>query len=361
MDRVRNDGGARTPRPRWLRARTRSASSLRDVARLAGVSLPTASQALNGHARISSTTRKRVRDAARRLRYTPHAAARHLKLGRSNSVAIVPGLNMTGIFSDLFYRAVLAGVGSVFEEVGCRMLIAPPLRPSPQAPPFVEMAQAREVDGILVAGVAEARWLRAAMGAGVPVVMLDNFVPGLNVPAVVNDNAGGAYAATRHLAQLGHTRIGFVGAAVEYPFGPETRQGYAAALRDAEVAQDPSLEVLVAVEADAAFRVARDLLALPHRPSAVFAVTDKMALGVMRAAGTAGLRIPADLSVVGMDDIELAATTDPPLTTVRVRKDIMGATAARILLGLIAGQPVPQPVTIVTNELVIRGTTGGTP
>jgi LacI family transcriptional regulator len=347
-------------RPRVL-GRSGSASSLRDVARLAGVSLPTASQALNGRARISTVTRQRVREAARRLRYTPNAAARRLKLGRSNSVAIVPGLNMTGIFSDLFYRAVLAGVGSVFEEVGVRMLIAPPLRPSSAAPPFVEMAQAREVDGILVAGVVEARWVRVALGAGVPVVILDNFVPGVGAPAVVNDNAGGAYAATRHLVDLGHTRIGFVGAAVDYPFGRETQSGYAAALRDAALERDPALEAVTPVDADAAFRRSGELLALADRPSAIFAVTDKQALGVMRAAGAAGLRIPQDLSVVGMDDIELAATTDPPLTTVRIRKDVMGATAARILLGLVAGDRTARPITTVANELIIRGTTGGRP
>jgi len=347
-------------RPRVL-GRSGSASSLRDVARLAGVSLPTASQALNGRARISTVTRQRVREAARRLRYTPNAAARRLKLGRSNSVAIVPGLNMTGIFSDLFYRAVLAGVGSVFEEVGVRMLIAPPLRPSSAAPPFVEMAQAREVDGILVAGVVEARWVRVALGAGVPVVILDNFVPGVGAPAVVNDNAGGAYAATRHLVDLGHTRIGFVGAAVDYPFGRETQSGYAAALRDAGLERDPALEAVTPVDADAAFRRSGELLALADRPSAIFAVTDKQALGVMRAAGAAGLRIPHDLSVVGMDDIELAATTDPPLTTVRIRKDVMGATAARILLGLVAGDRAARPITTVANELIIRGTTGGRP
>jgi DNA-binding LacI/PurR family transcriptional regulator len=339
--------------------RLRPVSSLRDVARLAGVSLPTASQALNGRARISSETRARVRDAARRLRYTPHAAARHLSLGRSNSVAIVPGLNMTGIFSDLFYRAVLAGAGSVFEEVGCRMLIAPPLRPSAQQPSFVEMAQAREIDGILVAGVAEARWVRAALEAGVPVVLLDNFVPDVDAPAVVNDNAGGAYVATRHLAGLGHTRIGFLGAAVDYPFGRETHAGYAAALRDAGLPRDRALETAVPIDADAAFRRAGELLARRPRPTAIVAVTDMLALGVIRAAGAAGLHIPGNLSVVGMDDIDLAATTDPPLTTIRVRKDLMGAGAARVLLDRIGGERNTPPRTVIPNELVIRATTGG--
>ncbi len=208
-------------------------SSLRDVARLAGVSVPTASQALNGRARISEKTRKRVSDAARRLRYTPHAAARRLILGRSDSVAIVPGSNMTGMFSDLFYRAVLTGVGGVFEDAGYRMLITPPLRLASQPPQFVRMASAREIDGVLVAGAVEGRWAKDAIEAGAPVVLLDNHLPSRQVPAVVNDNAGGAYGATRHLVGLGHTRIGFVGAAVDYPFGRETHKGYRRALADA--------------------------------------------------------------------------------------------------------------------------------
>ncbi|HEX9247034.1 MAG TPA: LacI family DNA-binding transcriptional regulator, partial [bacterium] len=150
------------------------ANRLRDVARLAGVSVPTASQALNGRARISDQTRKRVAQVARRLRYAPHAAARRLILGRSNSAAMVPGSNMTGMFSDLFYRAVLAGVGGVFEEAGYRMLITPPLRSASQPPQFVEMASAREIDGVLVAGAVDGRWVKQAMDTGMPVVLLDN-------------------------------------------------------------------------------------------------------------------------------------------------------------------------------------------
>src|SRR5256714_12345067 len=104
------------------------ANRLRDVARLAGVSVPTASQALNGRARISDQTRKRVAQVARRLRYAPHAPARRLILARSNSAAMVPASNMTGMFSVPFYRAVLARVGAVSEVAGYRMLITPPRR-----------------------------------------------------------------------------------------------------------------------------------------------------------------------------------------------------------------------------------------
>ena len=335
------------------------ANRLRDVARLAGVSVPTASQALNGRARISDQTRKRVAQVARRLRYAPHAAARRLILGRSNSAAMVPGSNMTGMFSDLFYRAVLAGVGGVFEEAGYRMLITPPLRSALQPPQFVEMASAREIDGVLIAGDVDGRWVKDTMDTGTPVVLLDNYLPGKPVPAVVNDNTGGAYGGTRHLAALGHTRIGFVGAAVDYPFGGETHDGYRRALADAGLPVDPALEINVPIDAEAAREGAGVLLALADPPSAIFAVTDMLALGVTTAARERGLAIPAELSVVGMDDIDLAVVTNPPLTTVRIAKEEMGRRAARMLLDLIRGDDVDPRVVILPTELVVRGTTGG--
>lgn len=338
---------------------SRNTSNLRDVARLAGVSVPTASQALNGRARVSSETRRRVIEAARRLRYTPHAAARRLILGRSDSVAIAPGSNMTGIFSDLFYRAVLTGVGGVFEEAGYRMLITPPVRSASQPPQFVEMANAREIDGVLVAGVVDRRWVEDAIDNGTPVVLLDNYVPGLPVPAVVNDNARGAYTATRHLAELGHTRIGFVGAAVDYPFGRETHEGYLRALADVHLPRDPALEALIPIDAERARESTGVLLSLADPPSAVFAATDLLALGVIAGARERGLAIPAQLSVVGMDDIDLAAVTNPPLTTVRISKEEMGRRAAQMLLDLIRGTDVAPGVVVLPNELVVRGTTGG--
>jgi len=337
----------------------KSPSSLKDVARVAGVSVPTASQALNDRPRVRAETKQRVRDAARRLRYAPHAAARRLILGRSDCVAIVPGTNTRGIFSDLFYRAILSGIGGVFEETPWRMVITPPVPATTTVPQFVQMAHAREVDGILIAGVADRAWIREATEAGVPVVLLDNHCAGLAVPAVVNDNAGGAYTATRHLASLGHTRIALVGAAVDYPFGAETHDGYRRALADAGIAPDPDIETRTAVDAGAAYERAAALLALASPPSAVFAVTDAMAFGVIKAVRDRGLRVPDDISVVGMDDIELASITDPPLTTIRIHKEEMGRRAAEVLLKGIRRRRVEPGLIVLANELVVRGTTGG--
>jgi LacI family transcriptional regulator len=339
--------------------KSKTTTSLRDVARLAGVSVPTASQALNGRARVSDKTRERVAEAARRLRYTPHAAARRLILGRSDAVAIVPGSNMTGIFSDLFYRAVLTGVGGTFEGAGYRMLITPPLRPASQPPQFVQMAHAREIDGVLIAGAVDARWVEDTMETGTPVVLLDNYLPDCSVAAVVNDNAGGASRAVRHLIELGHTRIGFVGAAVDYPFGRETHGGYHRALADADLPPDPALERLIPIDAERAREAAGVLLSLAEPPSAIFAVTDLLALGVIATAQERGLTVPQDLSVVGMDDIELAALTTPPLTTIRIAKEDMGRRAAQMLLDLVHGNDVSPTMVVLPNELVVRGTTGG--
>ena len=221
--------------------------------------------------------------------------------------------------------------------------------------------KAREVDGILIVGVVDAQWVLEVMDAGVPVVLLDNYLPNVPIPAVVNDNTGGAFTATRSLAALGHKRIGFIGAAVDYPFGRETRDGYHQALGDAGLPYDPALELSIPIDVGTARQAGAKLLSIAERPTAVFAVTDMMAFGVIKAARDQGLAIPTDLSVVGMDDIELAAVTDPPLTTVRIRKEEMGRRAALMLLDLIRGNEVDHGVAVLSTNLIVRGTTGGRP
>jgi LacI family transcriptional regulator len=335
----------------------RSASTLRDVARVAGVSIPTASQALNGRSGVSSETRTRVHDAAHKLRYTPHAAARRLITGRTDSIAVVPGSNMTGIFSDRFYRPILTGVGGVFESAGYRMLIAPAPRVTSAAPQFVRMVRAREVDGILAVGIVGSRWIVEVTESDIPVVLIDNQFPELAVPAVVNDDAWGAVLATLHLAGLGHRRIGFVGAINDELWARETRTGYAQALAQAGLLYDPAIEILVANDVESARQGGHTLLSLAERPSAIFAASGKMAIGIMKAARDRGLAVPQELSVVGTGDSEFALMTDPPLTAVNIHTEELGQRAAQLLLGLIHGNPAPASI-VVRPDLIVRGTSG---
>jgi LacI family transcriptional regulator len=190
-------------------------------------------------------------------------------------------------------------------------------------------------------------------------VLVDTHLPGSELPAVVPDYHGGARLATEHLLRLGHRRVGLLAAAVSYPFGRETHEGYAEALAAAGLPYESALVRRVAIGVEAATAAAATLLAAPGPLTALFAVTDAMAIGALRAAREHGRRVPADLAVVGMDDIEVSAYTDPPLTTVRVAKEAMGRLAAERLIALIEGASPLPAIAPVSGELIVRASCGG--
>jgi DNA-binding LacI/PurR family transcriptional regulator len=193
------------------------------------------------------------------------------------------------------------------------------------------------------------------------VVLVDNVLPGVDLPAVIPDYQAGARLATEHLLQLGHRRVALLGAAVSYPFGWRTLDGYVEALAARDVPHDPALVRRTEIGVETATAATRSLLGLAEPPTALFAVTDAMAIGALRAARERGVRVPDGLAVVGMDDIEMSAYTEPPLTTVRIAKDAMGRLAAEWLIGMIEGDAAARPAPAVPAELIVRGTCGGTP
>ncbi len=334
-------------------------ATIKDVARLAGVSPATVSQALNGRPRVHSDTRQRVVDAATKLRYAPNLHGRRLARRRAECLAVVQGRNMTTVFSDSFYRVVLGSAAEATHGRGYSLVITPTPREGMRPADLGRLMGHGAVDGALVVGVLEADWLFALRERGLPIVLVDTYLEGSTVPAVVADYRDGAHRATAHLLGLGHRRVALLGAAVAYPFGPETHDGYADALAGATVAYDARLVRRCPIAVDAAIAAATSLLAASDPPTALFAVTDAMAIGALRAARERGLRVPADLAVVGMDDIELAAYTDPPLTTVRVAKETMGRLAAERLIALIERQEVEPGIVSVPGELVVRASCGG--
>src|SRR5262245_8603299 len=286
-------------------------ATIKDVARLAGVSPATASQALNGRPRVHSTTRQRVVDAAAKLRYAPNLHGRRLARQRAESIAVVQGRNISTLFSDSFYRVVLGGVAETTLARGYSLTITPAPGNGARPGDLLGLLGRGAVDGVLVVGVLEEDWLLALREPGLPLVLVDTFLPGSELPAVVPDYRAGARLATEHLLRLGHRRVGFLGAAVSYPFGWETHEGYAEALAAAEVGYDPARVRRSPIGVEAATAATASLLATPDPPTALFAVTDAMALGALRAAREHGRRVPDDLAVVGMDDIEVSAYTDP--------------------------------------------------
>ncbi len=339
-------------------------TTIRDVARLAGVSPATASQALNGRPRVHEDTRQRVVDAAAKLRYVPNLHGRRLARRRAECLAVVPGRNMATRFGDSFYRVVLGGVAETAHGRGYALVITPAPR-EPLAPSDVgRLLGHGAVDGALVVGVLDAEGLFALRERGLPVVLVDTVLEGSGLPAVVPDYRDGARLGVAHLLALGHRRVAFLGAAVGYAFGRETHDGYMDALAAAGRGYDPRLVRGAPIGVEPAMAATASLLAEPEPPTAVFAATDAMAIGALRAAREHGRRVPDDLAVVGMDDIELAAYTDPPLTTVRVAREEMGRLAAERLIALVErdgserGGESAARIT-VPGELVVRASCGG--
>jgi len=335
--------------------------TIRDVARLAGVSTATVSQALNGRGRVDVRTRERVAQAATKLRYAPNLSGRRLARRRAECVAVVQGRNMTTVFNDSFYRVVLGGMAEVTQARGYSLVFTPPPAAAATDADLVRMLGHGAVDGALVLGAVDAGLLLALRHRELPVVLVDNFLPGVDLPAVIPDYQAGARLATEHLLRLGHRRVALLGAAVSYPFGWRTLDGYVEALATRDILHDPALVRRTEIGVETATEATRSLLALPDPPTALFAVTDAMAIGALRAARERGVRVPERLAVVGMDDIEMSAYTDPPLTTVRVAKDAMGRLAAEWLIGMIEGSAPARPVPSMPAELIVRATCGGTP
>lgn len=336
--------------------------TLLDVAAAAGVSRTTVSNAFNRPDQLSADLRTKVLEVAERLGYAgPNPVARVLRTGRSNTIGIVFSDPLPYLFSDPVAIALMQGVAAACEASHTGVLILPADAPEAVA------ARVREavVDGFLVyCHEEDSPALRALAARGLPAVGvdLDRFALG---PVVTIDDRGGALAAADHLIGLGHRQLVVMALAGEREVTQEVRRlarfkpvrdrlaGYRDAMSAAGL--DPaSLRVVEEPQNDpaAAEAVAMRVLKRRPRPTAILAMSDVLAIGVLRAAQQLGIAVPGDLSLVGFDDIPLAEDLAPPLTTVRQPLVEKGRLAAAVLLG----QADP-PTSQLPTELVVRGST----
>ncbi len=335
-------------------------TTIRDVARRAGVGLGTVSRVLNNSPLVSPATRQRVLDVIAELQYRPSPMARGLSLGKTLTIAtIVPFFTRPSVVERLRgIEANLAGSGYnlvVFnvEDVARRDAY---LRDLPRK---------ERSDGVLIISLPpHEQEVARFKQAGVPVVLIDTYAPGL--PCVVVDNQLGGYLATQHLIDLGHRRIAYLSDPLQDPFSfnftssHDRYNGYRQALDAAGIPFRPEYHVAGLHGRYEARRLTYQLLALDEPPTAIFAASDTQAMGALEACRDAGLQVPADLSVIGFDDIDVAEYLG--LTTIRQPLFESGACAVDLLLDLMSliGAPtVARPCECLPVELVIRGTTGG--
>ena len=333
-------------------ARSRPTSA--DVAARAGVSRTTVSFVLNYRTdiQISDETRQRVFRAASELGYHPHAPARQLAGGRSHILGLVLRQTAEQVAGDATLAETLRGLASAARAAGSRVMVEP-LAPEGT---YDRLLRAQHADGLILSGPRlDDPSLAELVTDGFPLV-LQGSLPGLHVPSVDVDNVAGARGAVEHLLSLGHRRIAFVtNAPLSYTSARERVQGYREALETAGIGYDETLVAEGSFDAASGERATTELLRRTTF-SAMFVASDVLALGAFGALREANRRVPDDVSIVGFDDVPLAAFFDPPLTTVRLPAFELGQAAGRALLDRIADRAVPQR-TLLPTELIVRGST----
>lgn len=332
-------------------------STIRDVAEAAGVSIATVSRALHGQPRVSEATRRRVLDAATSLRYVASPGAAGLASGRTMAIGVVAPFVNRWFFSGVVHAAEemlrAAGYDLLLYSLGTDA--------SERRRAFSGDLLRKRVDGVLVLGLQPSRAEQDALSAaGGPVAIVGMAVPGWS--SVRIDDYGAARRAMDHLMALGHRRIGFLGGHPDDVLHASAAIDRQAGWRDAlRTAGRWGADEVSELDETGGFSVSGGkagtarLLALPRRPTAVCAASDEMAIAAAWTARRAGLRVPEDLSVVGIDDHEMAELFD--LTTVAQPVVVQGARAAELLLTALADPAAPPVQLTGPTELVVRGTT----
>jgi len=322
-------------------------ASIRDVARSAGVSISTVSRALRGYSDVSSETRRRVQAAALELGYTPDAAGRALKSGRSDTVAVFVSGSHGPALSDTFYVEVLGGLEAQLAASDLSLLL---VRASVKVQ---RVLQGGRCDGVIALGCdLPLPLLQTLHRAGTPLVLTDApSWPG-GAPNVTVANEAGGYAATQHLLSGGRRRVAFIAETPDDPNFSLRRRGYLRAHEDAGQGAPAERQQAGRLGTDGGYQATRKLLrAAPF--DAIFAANDTAAFGALKALAEAGRRVPDDVAVVGFDDIALSRYSQPPLSTLRVPRRALGAEAADRLITLLAGgtaEPLELPVSLIVRE-----------
>jgi len=334
----------------------KSAITIKDVAREANVSVATVSRALNGHDNVAEPVRQLVLEVARRLRYTPHAAARSLSSRSTQTVGVV----LPDLYGE-FFSELMRGIDGI-ASAHRRHLLVSSFHGEPQQQGSVLQAMRGRVDGLLVLSpyAGDASALLDQLPADIPTVLINTPITDGSHPVFSIDDHAGALAMTGHLLAQGYRSIAFIGGPERNHDARERLRGFRDALAAAPQTIE-SIELPGAFDEASGYEAGRALLARPRLPEAVFAANDMMALGCLYAFQQAGVRVPDQVALAGYDDIPLARFVHPSLTTMQVSIAGLGEQAMSHLLQRIREPGSQQtPGLMLVPSLVVRDSTART-
>lgn len=326
---------------------------MRDVAALAHVSVQTVSAVINGKPGITSETTSRVLEAIQQLGYRPDYTARSLRRGRTRTIAL--------FVSDV-YNSVLGRMASAAEDyarsAGYNLVLYNTHDDAQREMAYINTVAQRSVDGALfVAAMEPHRGREILEAAGIPSVTIDRIPEDYDGPYVALDNIQAGRMAAEHLLGLGHSHLAHIAAPFGLRLARERQQGFVEAIQATNPRADVEVETVSGWGCRPGYEAMQRLLTRGARPTAVFAATDHSAIGAMHAIHEAGMRIPDDISVVGLDNIEEAAYSNPPLTTIRQFLARMATLGMQMLLDILEGKELTQERIIIQPVLIVRGST----
>jgi LacI family transcriptional regulator len=330
-------------------------TTIKDVAREAGVSVTTAHRALNGKSELGAEKRERVLEAARQLNYVPSAAARTLVSGRSRTLGMIVTNNASPVYAD-----IVRGVEAVARDAGYGLLLCNSDDDQSRALECLEILRAKQVDGVLITPVqSDRRDIDYLSDSHIPYVLLLRYFDDPADDRVIIDNEAAAYGTSRYLLELGHRQVGCIAGPQETSSGRARLAGFQRAVREGSYGIRADFVTGHAFTVEGGYQGAIALLSGDVKPTAIVAANDLQAVGVIKAARERGLTVPDDLALVGGDNIELAEFLDPPLTTFDQPALAIGRRGAEILLDRLDGDERPPHHVTFVPDLIVRASSGG--
>lgn len=326
-------------------------ATIKDVARLAGVSTTTVSHVINKTRFVAENTTRKVWAAVDELNYAPSAVARSLKCNSTRTIGMLVTKS-----TNPFFAEVVHGVEEYCYNEGYTLILCNTEGNLAKQRDYLRMLAEKRVDGLLVMCTDLNEELLALLEKkkDLPMVVMDWGARHVNTDRIQDNAELGGYIATKHFIDNGHTKIGCISGQMDRLTCHERLQGFRKALDEAGLLYNPDWVVEADFECDSTVEAANKLVALEDRPTAVFCFNDIMALAAISTFRQAGLDVPNDISVIGYDNIDLAGFFSPPLTTIHQPKNRLGKTAIKLLMERLANKENQQQIFEVQPELVVR-------
>jgi LacI family transcriptional regulator len=324
--------------------------TLKMVAERAGVSVNTASRAINNKPDISKETKKRILQIAKELGYIRNAAAVALRTKKTGTIGAVIADNR-----NPFYAEVLNGIEEAAREKNYHIILANTQRNYQKEEEVINLLLAKRVDGLLITPVQDRDDdIKNLIDANIPFVVVGRDFENIEVDAVYNDEVKGGFLATEYLIKKGHKKIASINGFLHKSPAKGRLEGYKKALKKYGIPFDDALVTVGDIDVKDGYERTKQLLEKGLNFTAIFAYNDMMAFGAMQAIKEKGLRIPEDIGLVGYDDIPFASLISPPLTTIRLKKQDLGVESVKLLLSRINGNRKKTKKVMLGVELQIR-------